>query len=64
MQAQARRRIAVFVVPLVVGLVMARQAASHLRSVDFLLVFACGAIFGVGLMGLFQTLRGPMKPER
>jgi putative effector of murein hydrolase LrgA (UPF0299 family) len=63
MTGPARRRMAVFIVPLVVGLVTSRNAAAHLRTVDFLLVFSCGALFGIGLMGIIHAMRTPMKPE-
>jgi len=42
---------------MIVGLVTARQAAPHVRTVDFLLLFASGVIFGVSLMALIQHLR-------
>jgi hypothetical protein len=52
-----RRRAAIFVVPMIVGLVSAQRAAANVRLVDFLLLFASGVIFGVSLMGLIQFLR-------
>ena len=57
MESPTRRRAAVFVVPMIVGLVAAQRAAPHVRAVDFLLLFASGVIFGVSLMGLIQILR-------
>jgi hypothetical protein len=57
MEALSRRHAAVFVVPMIVGLVAAQRAAPHVRTVDFLLLFASGVVFGVSLMGLIQTLR-------
>jgi len=42
---------------MVVGLLMAQRAAAHVRQVDFVLLFASGVIFGVGLMGLIHALR-------
>jgi len=42
---------------MIVGLVAAQRAAEHVRTVDFLLLFAGGAAFGVSLAGLIQTLR-------
>jgi hypothetical protein len=51
-------RAAIFVVPMIVGLVMAQRAAPQVRLVDFVLLFASGVIFGVSLMGLIQMLRG------
>ena len=57
MESPARRRAAAFVVPMSVGLVAAQRAIPHVRTVDFLLLFASGVVFGVGLMGLIQMLR-------
>jgi hypothetical protein len=57
MESPARRQAAVFVVPMIVGLVAAQRAAAHVRTVDFLLLFASGVVFGVTLMGLIQLLR-------
>jgi hypothetical protein len=63
MESPARRRAVVFVVPMIVGLVAAQRAAPHVRTVDFLLLFASGVVFGVSLMGLIQMLRArvPMR---
>jgi hypothetical protein len=52
-----RRHAAIFAVPMIVGLVTAQRAAPHVRTVDFLLLFASGAIFGISLMGLIQAWR-------
>jgi hypothetical protein len=57
MESPVRRHVAVFVVPMIVGLVTAQRAAPHVRTVDFLLLFASGVVFGVSLMGLIQLLR-------
>jgi len=57
MEQIARRHAVVFVLPMIVGLVTAQRAAPHVRTVDFLLLFASGVIFGVSLMGLIQILR-------
>jgi len=57
MESPARRQAAVFVVPMIVGLVAVQRAAPHVRTVDFLLLFASGVVFGVSLMGLIQLLR-------
>ena len=57
MESPTRRRAAVFVIPMVVGLVAAQRAAPHVRTVDFVLLFASGVLFGVSLMGLIQILR-------
>jgi hypothetical protein len=56
MEAPARRHAAV-IAPMLVGLVAVQRAAAHVRTVDFLLLFAGGVAFGVGLMGLIQMLR-------
>ena len=57
MEATPRRRAVVSVVPILVGLLAAQRAAPHVRTVDFLLLFAGGVAFGVGLMGLIHMLR-------
>ena len=54
MDRPSRRHLAVFAIPLVIALVMARRAAPNVRTVDFLLLFASGVLFGVTLMGLIQ----------
>jgi hypothetical protein len=59
MDTSTRRRAAIFVVPMIVGLVSAQRAAANVRLVDFLLLFASGVVFGVSLMGLIQFLRVP-----
>ena len=58
MESPTRRRAAVFVVPMIVGLVAAQRAAPHVRTVDFVLLFASGVVFGVSLMALIRVLRG------
>jgi hypothetical protein len=63
MDGPRARRSAVFAIPLLIGLVTAQRAAPHVRTVDFLLLFAAGVLFGVGLMGVIQVLRSP-GPER
>ena len=50
-----RRHFAVFAAPMLVGLIAAQRAAPHVRSVDFVLIFAAGMVFGVSLMGLIQA---------
>ncbi len=57
MESPTRRHAAVFVVPMIVGLVTAQRAVPHIRTVDFLVLFASGVVFGVSLMGLIQVLR-------
>jgi hypothetical protein len=58
MDANPRRRAAVSIVPMLVGFLAAQRAAPHVRTVDFLLLFAGGIAVGVSLMGLIQLLRG------
>ena len=57
MDKPSRRRFAIFVVPMIIGLITAQRAAPHVRAVDFLALFAGGVVFGVGLMGLVQMLK-------
>jgi len=57
MDVAPRRRAAGSVAPMLVGLLAAMRAAPHVRTVDFLLLFAGGIAFGVGLMALIQILR-------
>jgi hypothetical protein len=57
-----RRHAAIFAVPMIVGLVTAQRAAPHVRTVDFILLFASGAIFGVSLMGLIRAWRSGARP--
>jgi len=57
MDKSRARRAAPFLPPLLIGLVSAQHAAANIRTVDFLLVLAAGALIGVGLMGLIQVLR-------
>jgi hypothetical protein len=58
MDKPSRRRLAVFAMPMILGLVSAQRAAPRVRAVDFLLLFASGVIFGVSLMGLIQMWKG------
>ena len=62
METLRRWHAAIFVVPMIVGLVAAHAAVPRVRTVDFLLLFACGVIFGVSLMGLIQALRAGRQP--
>jgi hypothetical protein len=57
METARRRRTAVSVVPMLIGLLAAQRAAPHVRTVDFVLLFAGGIAFGVSLMGLIQLLQ-------
>jgi len=60
----SRRRAAIYVVPMIIALVAARRLVPHIRPVDFLLVFAAGAVFGVTLLGIIQALRAPGDAAR
>jgi hypothetical protein len=42
---------------MIVGLIAAQRAAEHVRTVDVLLLFAGGAAFGAGLVGLVRAYR-------
>ncbi len=64
MTALARRHAAIFAIPMIIGLVTAQRAAPHVRAVDFILLFASGAIFGVSLMGLIQAWRSTRQSPR
>jgi hypothetical protein len=57
MEAPPRRRAAASAVPMLIGLLAAQRAAPHVRTVDFILLFAGGIAFGVSLMGLIQVFR-------
>ena len=57
MDAPPRRRPVVFAAPMLIGLIAAQRAAEHVRTVDFLLLFAGGAAFGVGFGALVRYLR-------
>jgi hypothetical protein len=48
---------------MIVGLVTAQRAAPHVRTVDFLLLFASGVLFGVSLMALIQQVRRGSPPS-
>lgn len=62
MNASPRRRVAVFVGPMLVGLLAAQRGADHVRAVDFLLLFAGGVAFGVGFCGLLRFFRDRRVP--
>jgi hypothetical protein len=60
MNSPSRRRLGIFAIPMVTGVVMAPRATPNVRTVDFLVLFASGVIFGVSLMGLI----GVWKAQR
>lgn len=57
MEKSSRRHAAIFVVPLIIAFVAASRIGGEIRTVDFLQIFAAGAITGVSLMGLIQVLK-------
>lgn len=57
MTAPSRRRLVVFAIPMIVALVAAQRAAAHIRTVDFVIVFASGVLVGVTVLGLVQLFR-------
>lgn len=57
MEGSRRRTTAVFVVPLVIALAAASRIGHDIRTVDFLQIFATGALTGVSLMGLIINLK-------
>ena len=61
MERSARGRTMPFAMALVLGLATSLRLAGSMRAVDFLQVFASGALFGVGLVGLIQMLRSRGK---
>ncbi|MFN8177802.1 MAG: hypothetical protein U0167_07740 [bacterium] len=63
MKPSSRRHAAIYALPMILALVAARHAVPHVRSVDFLLVFAAGAVFGLTLMGVLRSLRAPEDPS-
>lgn len=42
---------------MLIGLLAAQRGAAHVRTVDFVFLFAGGVAFGVGLVMLIQALR-------
>jgi hypothetical protein len=57
MEKSSRKHVAIFIAPLVVAFIAASRIGDHVRTVDFLQIFASGTIVGVSLMGLIQTLK-------
>jgi hypothetical protein len=51
------RRAFVLVLPLIISLVLSWHFVQDIRTVDFLLVFASGAVFGLTLQALLRILR-------
>jgi hypothetical protein len=63
MKRSSRRHVAIYALPMILALVAARHAVQHVRTVDFLLVFVAGTVFGVTLLGVLRLLRAPEDPE-
>ncbi len=63
--AKDRKRgpLAVLVIPLLVAVAAASRAGGHVRTVDFLQIFAAGMIFGVLLTRFFQLIFEKKKTE-
>lgn len=57
MNSSLGRRAGVFSIPMILAFVAARHAAPSIRTVDFLVVFAAGAVFGATLFGLIRAIR-------
>ena len=57
MKRSARGRMMTFAMAMVLGLTVCLRVAATIRTVDFVRIFASGALFGVGLLGLIQALR-------
>ncbi|HEX7078365.1 MAG TPA: hypothetical protein VF363_08085 [Candidatus Eisenbacteria bacterium] len=57
MNSNVRGRAGIFAIPMILAFVAARHAAPSIRTVDFLVVFAAGAVFGATLFGLIRAIR-------
>jgi hypothetical protein len=57
MARTVRGRMMIFTMALLLGVSVCLRVSSTIRAVDFLQIFGCGMLFGVGLMGLITTLR-------
>jgi hypothetical protein len=53
----SRLRAVIYAIPMIIALVAARRLVPDIRTVDFLLVFGAGTVFGCTLLGLIQVLR-------
>jgi predicted membrane channel-forming protein YqfA (hemolysin III family) len=56
MPASARRGMT-FIVPVLLGLLLAQRAAANVRTVDFLTIFAGGVLLCVGVVGSARGIR-------
>jgi hypothetical protein len=55
MEQAVRQRFVASAVPIIIAAIAAQRAAPHVRTVDFVLLFASGVAFGVGLTGLIRA---------
>ena len=64
MSVSRQGRIALYSGPILMGLATIQQASARVRLVDILLLFAGGACFGAGLVGIIRVLRsgGESRP--
>ncbi len=52
-----RGSVAILVIPLLAAVAAASRGGDHVRTVDFLRIFAAGMIVGVFLVQLFQLFK-------
>jgi uncharacterized membrane protein YcaP (DUF421 family) len=64
MNAPRRRRGAVFVIPVILALIIGRNAAENVRTVDYIQILAVGMIIGVSLSGLIHALKAKDASQR
>lgn len=64
MNAPRRRRAVVFVVPIILALIIGRDAAANVRTVDYVQILAVGMIIGVSLTSLIHFLKAKGAPQR
>ena len=62
MSAAARRRPYMFGPAMFIGIIAAQRAAGHVAGVDFLLLFAGGTAFGIGVSELVRFFRARRAP--
>lgn len=64
MNAPRRRRGAVFVIPIVLALIIGRDAAENVRTVDYIQILTVGMIIGVSLTSLIHFLKAKGASQR
>ena len=62
MERKTRGRTMLFLMCLLFSLSGILRVGATVRGVDFLQIFASGALFGVGLTGLIRMLRARSQP--